>query len=359
MSDPDIDPLSEAEVPGSPMGPGHRLRLARERKGLDLQTVAEGLHLPAPRVAALENDDYSSVASAVFAQGYLRNYARLVDEPVEEIVNAFNALKPLDEYRPVLQQFQPRVKGKQVTSSHGLVRAVTWLVVVGLIVLLVIWWRGDLALQVPQIGESVPDINPLEDGWQESPITLDLDAADTPRHEPAPPVEERKGVLEPATVLTVEAPAEQPGEAVPGTVSESGLPGLPDEAGVGTGVNDQIRSTVDAASTPPGEAVDAADGAEDLPDSASDGVVMRFGAPCWVDIRDSSGEKVLFGGIDTGETHTLGGTPPYHAVIGNSSAVTITVGGRPFDTAPHARGEVARFTLDPAAFLGTAGGEDR
>lgn len=318
---------------------------------MDLQTVAEGLHLPARQVAALENDDYTSVASAVFAQGYLRNYARLVDEPAEEIVNAFNALRPLDEYKPALKQFQPRVKGKQVTSSHGLVRAVTWLMVVGLVVLLVIWWRGDLSLQVPQIGEPVPDVDSSLDGWQESPIALDLGA---PADEPAPTVDEAEPVSDAGPVMEVAEPVEKQGK--PPSDTGSGAPERPAEPGAGDVGDGQAE---DAVQPPSAEAVDSGVRQEGPADGLDDSVVLSFGAPCWVDIRDSAGEKVLFGGIDRGETRTLGGTPPYRAVIGNSSAVTITVGGRSFDTAPHARGEVARFTLDPVAFLGATSGEDR
>jgi cytoskeleton protein RodZ len=43
----------------------------------------------------------------------------------------------------------------------------------------------------------------------------------------------------------------------------------------------------------------------------------------------------------------LGGRPPYKLVIGNSRAVTITVDGEPFDLDRYAKGNVARFTLDP------------
>ena len=68
---------------------------------------------------------------------------------------------------------------------------------------------------------------------------------------------------------------------------------------------------------------------------------------CWVDVRDSERRFKLFGEMPKGARKVLGGQPPYKMVNGNAKAVTISVNGRPFDLAPYAKGNVARFTLDP------------
>ena len=75
---------------------------------------------------------------------------------------------------------------------------------------------------------------------------------------------------------------------------------------------------------------------------------MSFSGPCWVDIRDSGGGFKLFGEMGKGDRRVLGGTPPYSLILGNTAAVSITVGGEPYDLDGIARGNVARFTLDPA-----------
>jgi len=76
-------------------------------------------------------------------------------------------------------------------------------------------------------------------------------------------------------------------------------------------------------------------------------IVMTFAAPCWVDVRDSERKFKLFGEVPKGSRKVLGGKPPYKVVIGNAGAVSILVNGEPFDLAPYAKGNVARFTLDP------------
>ena len=74
---------------------------------------------------------------------------------------------------------------------------------------------------------------------------------------------------------------------------------------------------------------------------------MTFSAPCWVDVRDSTRKFKLFGEMPKGARRVLGGEPPYKLVIGNAQAVSISVKGELFDLAPYAKGNVARFTLDP------------
>jgi cytoskeleton protein RodZ len=89
--------------------------------------------------------------------------------------------------------------------------------------------------------------------------------------------------------------------------------------------------------------------AEDTPEANE--VVVSFDGPCWVDIRDAAGEVQLFGEMASGDSHVLGGEPPYSLVIGNASAVSMTVGGAPFDVRAIAKGNVARFELDPAEIV--------
>jgi cytoskeleton protein RodZ len=76
-------------------------------------------------------------------------------------------------------------------------------------------------------------------------------------------------------------------------------------------------------------------------------VVITFNDRSWVDVRDSERKFKLFGEIPKGSRKVLGGQPPYKMVIGDAQAVSIRVNGQPFDLTPYAKGNVARFTLDP------------
>ena len=82
---------------------GRQLADARKRLKLDIESVARTLKLDASIVRALEIDDRDKLPSAIFVQGYLRNYARLVGLPEEELVRAYaaqvEALPPLKVVR--------------------------------------------------------------------------------------------------------------------------------------------------------------------------------------------------------------------------------------------------------------------
>lgn len=65
---------------------GERLRTAREAQGLAVEQVAARLRLMNRQVAAMESGDFSALGQAVFARGFVRNYAKLLGLNAEEIV---------------------------------------------------------------------------------------------------------------------------------------------------------------------------------------------------------------------------------------------------------------------------------
>jgi len=132
-------------------GPGRQLRSLRESGNLELSRVSVLLHLSEEKLTALEADDYAKLPGPVFIQGYLRNYARLLGVPVEPILNAYHAASPESIRMPELRITQV---SHEVGSGHALVRLVTWGMVIGLILLVVVWWRGYLQWPM-QVSESL------------------------------------------------------------------------------------------------------------------------------------------------------------------------------------------------------------
>jgi len=82
---------------------GRQLADARKRHKLDIETVARTLKLDPGIIRALEVDDRDRLPATIFVQGYLRNYARLVGLPGEELVRSYaaqaEALPPLKVVR--------------------------------------------------------------------------------------------------------------------------------------------------------------------------------------------------------------------------------------------------------------------
>lgn len=72
--------------------PGQLLIQSRERCHLSQADVAQQLHLSLQTVKDLEQDDYLHIGVRTFVRGYLRAYARLVQLPESQVLNAFDAL---------------------------------------------------------------------------------------------------------------------------------------------------------------------------------------------------------------------------------------------------------------------------
>jgi cytoskeletal protein RodZ len=71
------------------MSIGARLSAARKERQLTVKAVADELKLDINMVDALEQDDQTVLPAAIFVQGYLRRYARLVGLPEDELVRDY------------------------------------------------------------------------------------------------------------------------------------------------------------------------------------------------------------------------------------------------------------------------------
>lgn len=317
-------------------GPGKQLREIRLAKDLDINQVAGLLHLNVTLLESLEADDFGKLPSPVFVQGYLRNYARLMDIPVAPILDAFQKCRPATQESMDLKATQIR---REVRSSHTVVRLITWLIVIGIIALVVTWWRGylqwpiDLGLEsgTPVVAPPVESTPPATDGPPVAEPAPPPVPVGRPEILDAPVAETETGdssdAAKPVPAEGVDAPAVEPSEA-PG-------PDLTAPTGAET------------AETAP----DAAPAVEALsPTSrpvAGPQVLVSFSDACWTEIRDASGSYRVIGNRTAGERLVLEGTPPYQMVFGNASAVSVLVDGVTYDLAPHTRSNVARFTLEP------------
>jgi len=343
MSDQSNSNVAEFFSPG----PGERLRAARLSMGFDLAKIASELHLTMPVVEALEADDYNDMAARVFVRGYLRNYARIVGMPVESILRQFDEKWPDEGARNAVVRQSPTLPA-DVGPSRGWAGAVSWLLVVGLVVLFLMWWRGYLDELVPEQIRSASLVEGRapgtavgeENGGLLVPLDVDPTLADGSLRLPPPPADVEQ-VVEPAEPgITDLEPSPQPLSV------DAAEPTVDFPTAVA------VTEPVQAPMSTPGPQESAAQPSEP-PDGgapvveAGKQIVMTFNAACWVDVRDSDREFKLFGEMPKGTRKVLGGRPPYKLVIGNAQAVSITVNGAPFDLAPYSKGNVARFTLDP------------
>ncbi|MGD8956863.1 MAG: DUF4115 domain-containing protein [Chromatiaceae bacterium] len=362
MTDPSNNNVAELFAPG----PGERLRAARLSMNYDLAKIASELHLTTAVVQALEADDYDGVGVRVFVRGYLRNYARVVGMAEESILRQFDEKWPDEGLRHSMLKASPRLPADG-SPSRGLAGAMTWLLLLGVVVLFLMWWRGylDELVPAPAVSESTVEeevtAEPVLDEWVPATPTSDdqdLVLADGSLRLPSPlasadgesgaePPQSAAGAFDDmsnaSSPLALDLATQRPAST---EVTEAADIEALNQAPARS--PEPLISPALAAAAP---ALVATATIETPADAAimddSKRIVMTFSAPCWVDVRDNAREFKLFGEMPNGATKVLGGQPPYKMVIGNSRAVTITINGEPFDLTPYAKGNVARFTLDP------------
>ena len=99
---------NEPRLGQSLIWPGQRLRQAREALNLSQRDVARQLHLNEGLIQALEDNNEQALPAKTYLLGYLRNYARLLNLPADEIIEAAhlesqpttNLLPENIDYRP-------------------------------------------------------------------------------------------------------------------------------------------------------------------------------------------------------------------------------------------------------------------
>lgn len=69
---------------------GERFRAAREARGLSLSDVSEQIRIRSVYLAAIEDENWTSIGAPVYIRGFLRTYARFLGLDPEEVVATFN-----------------------------------------------------------------------------------------------------------------------------------------------------------------------------------------------------------------------------------------------------------------------------
>jgi cytoskeleton protein RodZ len=322
------DPQDSSSVESGD-GVGRRLRAARLDRGLDLERIAAQIKVRPALVDALEAGRYEELPAPVFVSGYIRNYARQVGLDSEPLIAAYHSAQGQAEAA------RPWTQAGVTPSDLGggtLVRLMTIAVILGLGFLFFQWWQ-NLEPPVPDlVGEPLtlaPGIEPAAPGLRgdngsqdhKGPAGQERSEEGNPGPLAAPQAESAAPTLHPV-------PLAVPADTEPDAPGAAPTPATPPEALAGS-----APATVSEA---PAQAT-----------QHQGDVVLEFRGPCWVDVRDAAKSFSLTGEMGRGDRRVLGGSPPYSLILGNASAVAITVKGAPYDLARVTKGNVARFKLDP------------
>lgn len=288
-------------------GYGQILAQAREAKGLAVAQVADKLKLTVRQVEALEAEDHARLPAPVFVRGFIRNYARLVDVPLDDLPAVTEtSAEPTETITAHSEEL--RFNTSPVRKWVLLPLAVFGLFLI-LVVVLYSWLSQGEEAYVPE----VPAITSL-------PLPLPTEPA-------------ADAAVPPAAPESSEAPAEPPAAQEP-TVPVSSAPVLPTPAPA----HAAVQPAPPAVLPPPV-----------LPQPVNKAVrvvqIVAQDLDSWIEVV-SGDDRQYNRLLHAGEQLTLRGAPPFRLVIGNAAGVRLSYDGRAIDLKPHIGDKVARLTLE-------------
>lgn len=306
--------INETEAPAAQTANtgqiGWQLRKARKISRLSVETVALQLHIDPRVIRALEEDDFSQM-KPVFVRGYLRNYARLVNLPVEPLLESYNQLVGAQTPPPP----PPSPSSSPPDARRGL-----YLLVAGLAVALFLWAGYQAYINVVATGDLQSDAGPVS-SEESSPAVGDVHSAMPPAQATASAKPEGTAPSGPAGSKGPSAPAEN---AAPNVIPSGASQGKAAETA-------QPTPAATAPSPPVGQG----------PDSLR----VQVSADAWVAIRDHAGHRLAYEIMPAGTDRSFLGQAPFALVLGNSPATRLEFNGQPFEQPKPRAGIVARFRV--------------
>lgn len=289
--------------------PGQLLRAQREKLELSMQDIAKRIHLDIKIVEAIESDNHENMPTAIYVRGYLRSYAKVVGANAEEIIRLYDADSP-----PPPPEILPEVKPPtQASSSDKPVKAFTYLISLGLVLLLLIWYQSNFVVETKSEDQQLTD----------SSDTNKINGVDTSFEVVVHP----DGWQTPASAVTAEDTTDA-SETSPTEIQDEALQLQTDNGEGALGI-----LPIDDTQIEPSEPL------------GPDSIILELTRDSWIEIVDANNEKLFHDLGIAGERHSISGTAPFRVLLGFSQGVTVKFNGKVFDQSPYSNNGIARFIL--------------
>jgi cytoskeleton protein RodZ len=285
-------PAAGAQPTGSA---GRLLQAGRERRGLELDALAQLLKVPVRKLQALEADRFEELPGAAFTRSLAQSYARQVGVDVQEVLALLpQAIVPPQRLEHVSRGLQTPYRegsGAHFGGGSGFdgFRPVHGIALALLALALLLWLMPPLSTLLPSLG--------LSSGSEPAAEV----AAGSEAAAPVPPAA-------PAASAALVAPVPVPAASAPSVAPAASAP-------------------VPAPATPAGT------------------VVLKTRAASWIEVRDAGNAVLLSRTLQSGETVGLDGAMPMRVRVGVASALELSLRGEPVDLKPYTRGTSATVVL--------------
>lgn len=327
------DTSAAAPAPESqPQTAGAALRQLRESRGAELVQLAAVLKVRPEKLAALEADRYDQLPDMVFVRALTQSICRLFEVDSKPLL----ALLPAADSPHLSRDSEGLNQTFKISSvNHGSSTRLGNSPSMGYAALIVIFLL--VGAGVIYFWPHVTHLLGKSSGADENVVELSTDA---------------QSPLNTATGQMIFPVAAAPDSATGATgaanaVANTGVSNtvLPLPAGL------QSSAAVAGAADPAGVASVAPAVTEvapqDEPDVQPDTLRIVAKEAVWIQVRDGANALLRQATLPKGQELVLTQAPPLRVEIGRVDGVDVFVNGQPFDLAPYARSNVARFTIQP------------
>ncbi len=319
--------------------PGDLLKEARVSLQLTCVDIAKKLNLKDTLIEDIERNEFDEMPSITFARGYLKAYAKLVHVNESDVLEAFEYLSSAEQQQLEMQSFS---HGSSQRALDKWLKVFSYLVIVVLIVLAVVWWLQRNPITPPVIAP---------DNTAANTVSNTATLAQNTAAKPSEPADEQ------VPEQTIEHAQQQLDDQVPATtinnvVTEQHSDAV-DAASAGVVTSDAIASVRDELQEQDtnGQNDIQADSSVELSESTGtiDGdlthLELRFSDDCWINIADANGERIAIGTKMKGHVTSVYGVAPFTIKLGKPGAVSIWLEGVKKDIPYYPKGSIANFEL--------------
>jgi len=291
------------DVPGQPKTPGEILLEQREARSLSVQQVADELHLTMHFIRALESDAYDKLPGDVFARGYLRSYATLMQLDPDRMMQTFNEYVVAKDSRQQADRHKRAAKRRKDKN-------LPWIVVSGVafVAVAIVLWYLSAGVNTDEGASSATAPAPAVRMPLSSPVGTAVPRQQFPQTVAA---------FEPPSVDTVDAlePLDAPEEVV------------------------ELGAQIEAAGTTARRLITVESAGNDL-------VRIALSNDSWIAVEDINNQQIFGDLLIAGDVLELRGTVPISVLLGNAAAAEVFLNGQQIDMTSHIRQDnSARFTL--------------
>jgi len=291
---------------------GEVLRAHRLKRNLSQDEVARELRMDVRQLDALENNRFEVFSGPVFVQGYLRNYAKLLDLDPAPIINEFNKVSEIKtpEIVAIKKVMTSAGGGSQIPLSKFTP------VILGIVTLVLVIWLGDnLYSFIKEVGKT-SEVAETENGMTEIDVLNRFQEA-----------QDRLSTgldVESSSVLTI---TNRPRPEASALSNSDEL----DSA-------DQIEV----------ETVQPEEPAVAVVEAVKVRAIFRFKEDSWIEVLDVNDTRLLARIGTAGAEKAVEGVPPLRVVLGNAQGVEVEFEGEPYRVRISNNSQVARFKLGQA-----------